>query len=241
MSYAVGKTYQKELKGLIESVIQLSKPVRMVYGLGEAGNNTLEAYVQYSNKSRLVKSYNVELPVKKDHLVNWNNIGFMKPMWIAANLIDTECSDIVLWLDADARVRGDLNVLEKDMRDADFGLVRHYGEWIAGTIGLRREDRILEWMQLWSDACLKQMRPKQPDWTVNDQTVMRKLIMQKKSPGIIDLGPKWASLPPALVGDKSRPINVSPTDDRALIWHWQASRGTVHNWNWPPEEKDRAK
>jgi len=238
-TFAIGNRYIKELPGWVKSIKQHSKPVMMIVGLAKPGESVIDVYVQRSDSDKVAHIYEFRPPVNGKLLTNWNNIGFLKPCWISAVLDSDYCTDTVLWTDVDSRTRGDLNLVVHDLDDCDLGLVYNVNHWMAGTIAARRTPENYEWFKDWGTACIKKMKPVQTNWHNNDQTVMQNMIAKLQAPPIIDLGVKWASLPPALVGDKKNPVLVAPSDENAIVWHWQASRGEVHGWNWPPEERYR--
>ena len=238
-TYAIGKRYIQELPGWVKSIKRYSKPVKMIFGLGRPGESSIDVYVQRSDDDKIAKAYTYRPPVSGKLLTNWNNIGFLKPCWIKAVMESDDCDSTLLWIDVDARTRGNLNEIVADLEDADLGLVHNRDHWMAGTIGAHRSEENYDWFDRWGANCIKKMRAHHSSWLNNDQSIMQNMISKLQSPPIIDLGPKWASVPPALVGDKKNPVMVSPTDENAVIWHWQASRGEVHGWNWPPEEKYR--
>ena len=238
-TYAIGNRYIKELPGWVKSIRRYSKPVQMIFGLGKPGESSIDVYVQRSDSDKVSHVYEFKPPVSGKLLTNWNNIGFLKPCWISAAIDSEHCTDTLLWVDVDARTRGNLNEIVSDLEDADLGLVYNRDHWMAGTIAAHRTEENYEWFKSWGAACVKKMRPHHNSWLTNDQTIMQNMISKLQAPPIIDLGTKWASIPPALVGDKKNPVLVCPTNDDAIIWHWQASRGEVQGWNWPPEEKRR--
>jgi len=244
-SFAIGDRYRYELNGLKTSVIANSPNVSLITATGYPLSNELTVVIRrgpLSEDRPPVAVEKLDVAVEPELVCNWNNIGLMKAyfIWYVFFAMDRyQLGDIQLWLDADARVRGDLSILPECLGDHDVGLVMHQGNhWLNGTIGLRNNPQTVHWIQQWWMKCAKFLRPHQPDWKRNDQNAMRNLIMEDP-PLLIDLGERWASIPPPPRGSKDNPIRSKPTCADGLIWHWQASRGEIKGYNWPPPEEER--
>lgn len=244
-SYAIGDDYVRELNGLVASIEKNSLHSELVTGIGQMGSNliTLRDHL-FEPNSRLFLPRSIKIPVDRILMNNWNNLGFVKAYWLYEMMfhLSTVYSEdhILLWLDADARVRSDLDQLKSDMRGADVGMVLFDGEhWLNGTIALRLTQENYEWIGRWWDKCKQLFRLEHNDWRLNDQIVMRNMMLEGDKPDIIDLGEKWASMPPSLTGEKKNPHFVSPRMPDAVIHHWQMSRNVIKGWNWPPPEQDR--
>ena len=244
-SFAIGDIYEEELSHMVESCQQHSPSCDMIVGTGATGSNVMRFNFYRDGEDRGFV-YEAEIDTAPEDISNWNNIGFVKAWFIKAcfKLCDI-CprgikDDYLLWLDADARVRGDLECLWQEM-DEPVGMVKRADFFINGTIGLKNTPEVRDWISRWWERCKQRMSPNHTEWLVNDQTVLRQMIVDGDHPGISDLGERWASLPPDLVGSKANPPIVKPPDADALVWHWQASRATMKGWNWPPAEEIRPK
>ena len=246
-SFAIGENYRKELENLIKSTYKYSPDVNLYVGVGEVGNNIIRAQFQRSstNFDKFCQEELVDIPVPADLICNWNNIGFIKAYWmlhVMRHMKNEKFGEILLWLDADARVRGDLSILDEELGEADIGMVKFEGDhWLNGTIAMRITHENEMFLERWWKKCRALFRPEHDDWRLNDQTVMKNMMIEGDSPPVKDLGEKWASLPPNLVGDKNNPVPVRPRMEDALIHHWQMSRSVIKGWAWPPEEGKRYK
>lgn len=252
-SYGIGEKYIYELNRLIRSIRKNSKTVDIFDGSAIYCGGSIEASLASPITGNVIFT-EVSITHLSEIADNWNNLGFLKPFWIQATVrlaqqVYEKIDDlIIIWTDADSRVRGDLECIVEDLGDDDIGMIQHtHGNWLAGTIAFRVTPKTIDFIDKWAARCGQCFRDVHEDWRLNDQTVMRNLIADMNHiPGsnnikIRNLGSKWSSLPPALQGSKENPAAVFPTDPDALIWHWQASRGSVKGWNWPPPEEERKK
>lgn len=232
-AFAAGQKYISEIDGWNNALKRNSPFIQRILGVQE--NNQLSVSVDdiFQEKIDIVADLLSENS-------SWNAKGIIKPLWIYYVMEKyVQDDDILVWTDIDSRVMGDLELVEEDLYDADLGMVLFDGQWLAGTIVARKTEENMKWFKFWYDECRYYVQPQTTNWMCNDQSVMRKLIDLNEAPGIIDLTSKWSSIPPMLSGLKENPIHVYPIDKKSLIWHWQASRGSVHGWNWPPEESKR--
>lgn len=236
-TFAIGKTYVDELKGWVQSIRNNSGPVLMKIGIGRTLDNVINVHEMHSSESTIRRSFDCQIPIDRDLIDGWNNIGFLKPFWILSQMLIVEHGSTILWIDADARTRKDLNRIVTDLRDADVGLCRDKESWIAGTIAIHVNEASINFFKRWSLRCLENIKPNQTDWTLNDQTIMRKLIENEQFASFIQLDKIWACIAPNLAGEFDP--RYDKFDEQAAIWHWQASRKVKYGIDWPPSEEVR--
>lgn len=135
---------------------------------------------------------------------NWRLNCGMKPEFLQRMLLEHP-GKTLLWLDADAEVRGPLVALEHI--DCDIGV--RWRKWpdrtelLSGTILLKPTDKTLELVTRW-------VRMQQAEPETWDQKVLAKAVLE--TPGIRthDLDPRWC-----FIFDEPSPV---------AIVHHQASR-----------------
>lgn len=239
ISFAIGEKYLEELNHMIASVLQHNKKIDVFIGRGREKSN--EMILELITNGFYSKSYLEFIDVGSDRITDWNRIGMIKAWMIKTAMLHCR-SDIYLWLDADARVRGDISCLDDDLDDEDFGLSydRDAGIFNAGTIAIRKCWQTLKIVDDWWNACKMMMRRDHIDDTINDQSILRNILSDSKYPMNypLNLGEKWCSIAPLIGTNKKNPPITYPNRS-ALIWHWQASRGVRFGSNWPPHESVR--
>lgn len=244
VSYAIGKVYRNELIHMVKSVMDTNPDVNMIIAEGNPGDPEFNFF--YFKAGDQIGHDKIKIKIDAKNLEGWNKLGFIKPWFMLKCIYKMRTKfddDLMLWVDADAKVRRDVSCIERELT-APIGLTQsiYNGDWNAGTIALRDYHEVVGWLLRWWERCKPYFDyDHKGEWKWNDQTVMRALINEGDDPGICVLEKKWCNIIPHLRGSKDNPPLVRPDMDDAIIWHWLASRGQVYGWNWPPKHELRAK
>ncbi|PYP88392.1 MAG: hypothetical protein DMF61_07315 [Blastocatellia bacterium AA13] len=191
-SFAYNKEYFAEMDGMIEGIREHHPDWTIVVGRGpvsELGEGSLE--VEWpGGKTNWVLP--VSLNIGEDREKNWSRICLMKAWWIAQvwhNLGELAQPGIrrVLWLDADARLGGPIDIeLEPD--DEVLAGPWHYDsknpEYDGIRCGIvlfqgRKSGKVETILDAWSDECLRQIEDlpiSNLPWLYGDGEVLRELL-----------------------------------------------------------------
>lgn len=242
-SFAVGEDYCKEIDGLVNSIRKNSPTTNLIIGKApflKKVDDEFEITIYTENFSK------VEVASKKildgsTQVNNWESRCLLKPSWILSSYDFMTPEEKFLWIDADARVRGDLSQCKSIIHDDKIvAAVASGDEYLAGFIIFNEFDDSFHFLETWQNDCIGEFhssKAKFPDqhffnksinnWCISEQM----LIVQR-------LDDKWGSIAPMITGSPLIPKWSKPPRDNAIIWHWQASRKRK-GWNWPPKEELR--
>jgi hypothetical protein len=254
-SFAYRSEYFPELDGMLETVREHHPDWPIVVGRGPVAGYDLPTLEVDSPSGKYFLT--LPIPLNPGNYENdWRKIAMMKGWWMSQ--VWQQCGSVfgpepnrVLWLDADARLRGALDIEIPDIPEViaapwcfDDYQKPGYSHICSGMVFFQgaRHGKVEAIIEQWSNDCLQSIRnlpPPTVPWGDSDQEILTDVL--NRTP---DSSGEYVLLKLDEEKYGACPISRQKFARQSLVNHWDMgthmkTAPESRNANWPPPEEYR--